>query len=339
MKLSREILKEFILEEIQKVLNEVSPPQGSENLTSLIKRSRKKLKSLRSTYDEVEIRSDKANKEYMKIDPSSNRAYKLDRFIEKLNHKYLSPLLDAIADEEARLKKLKSDLKDKDSDISLDPKTVHGHSKTSKRAGQAAKAPKKKRRIRWRRCGKILKYGCYGNNVRKLQQDLVKLGYKKLLAPRGGRPDDGKYGGNTYRAVKAFQKKSFTARREHDGRFGDKTSMAMKSELHLRRSGTTKVGQAALRTAVSGGFVPSRIPAIIATAKKMIKGASLYIKNSAEEAKRDPKLAKKFKEIRITLKQIKALALDQDAASILRRNASQRVNLRSAMKELSSLMP
>ena len=53
------------------------------------------------------------------------------------------------------------------------------------------------------RYGQVLKRGAKGAQVKKLQEDLIKLGYGKYMEPYGA---DGSFGGATLRAVEAFQK-------------------------------------------------------------------------------------------------------------------------------------
>ena len=52
------------------------------------------------------------------------------------------------------------------------------------------------------RYGQTLKRGAKGDRVKRLQEDLIKLGYKKYLDPYGA---DGSFGGATEKAVRAFQ--------------------------------------------------------------------------------------------------------------------------------------
>jgi hypothetical protein len=52
------------------------------------------------------------------------------------------------------------------------------------------------------RYGQTLKRGAKGDKVKRLQEDLIKLGYKKYLDPYGA---DGSFGGATEKAVRAFQ--------------------------------------------------------------------------------------------------------------------------------------
>ncbi len=53
------------------------------------------------------------------------------------------------------------------------------------------------------RYGQVLKKGAKGVQVKKLQEDLIKLGYGKYMQPYGA---DGSFGAATENAVKAFQK-------------------------------------------------------------------------------------------------------------------------------------
>ena len=53
------------------------------------------------------------------------------------------------------------------------------------------------------RYGQVLKKGAKGAQVKKLQEDLIKLGYGEYMEPYGA---DGSFGGATLRAVEAFQK-------------------------------------------------------------------------------------------------------------------------------------
>jgi hypothetical protein len=53
------------------------------------------------------------------------------------------------------------------------------------------------------RYGQVLKKGAKGAQVKKLQEDLIKLGYGKYMEPYGA---DGSFGGATLKAVEAFQK-------------------------------------------------------------------------------------------------------------------------------------
>ena len=57
------------------------------------------------------------------------------------------------------------------------------------------------------RCATVLRRGCSGENVEKLQKDLTSLNYGNLLGTSGPNGDgiDGQYGGKTKEAVDAFQ--------------------------------------------------------------------------------------------------------------------------------------
>lgn len=70
---------------------------------------------------------------------------------------------------------------------------------------------------------RLLKKGMSGSDVRKLQQNLLKLGY---ALPKYGA--DGDYGAETVEAVKAFQKKSGL---DADGVYGSNTHKSLTSAL------------------------------------------------------------------------------------------------------------
>lgn len=71
---------------------------------------------------------------------------------------------------------------------------------------------------------RILKFGCKGDDVRKLQEDLIKLGYN--VGPDGA---DGDFGGNTKNAVMAFQRNK--GLEPVDGEVGNDTRAALKLAL------------------------------------------------------------------------------------------------------------
>jgi len=100
---------------------------------------------------------------------------------------------------------------------------------TTKQAAAAKKKP------RWRRCREpkqYLKRGCYGNNIKKLQADLISInpGWEKLM---GRQPTDGYFGSKTRKVVKRFQKMAGFRGRDVDGVVGPKTREALNKKIKL----------------------------------------------------------------------------------------------------------
>ena len=75
------------------------------------------------------------------------------------------------------------------------------------------------------RYGQVLKKGAKGAQVKKLQEDLIKLGYGKYMEPYGA---DGSFGGATLKAVEAFQKANGLA---VDGSVGPATQAKIEALL------------------------------------------------------------------------------------------------------------
>jgi N-acetylmuramoyl-L-alanine amidase len=75
------------------------------------------------------------------------------------------------------------------------------------------------------RYGQVLKKGARGAQVKKLQEDLIKLGYGKYMDPYGA---DGSFGGATLKAVEAFQKANGLA---VDGSVGPATQAKIEALL------------------------------------------------------------------------------------------------------------
>jgi len=75
------------------------------------------------------------------------------------------------------------------------------------------------------RYGQVLKRGAKGVQVKKLQEDLIKLGYGKYMDPYGA---DGSFGGATLKAVEAFQKANGLA---VDGSVGPATQAKIEALL------------------------------------------------------------------------------------------------------------
>lgn len=92
------------------------------------------------------------------------------------------------------------------------------------------------------KCKRVLRRGCAGVPVQRLQTLLAYLGprYKKILSPSGRLPKDdyefaskvadGKFGERTERAVRAFQKAAYLT---VDGEFGPKTMNALNSAVKV----------------------------------------------------------------------------------------------------------
>ncbi len=75
------------------------------------------------------------------------------------------------------------------------------------------------------RYGQVLKKGAKGAQVKKLQEDLIKLGYGNYMEPYGA---DGSFGGATLKAVEAFQKANGLA---VDGSVGPATQAKIEALL------------------------------------------------------------------------------------------------------------
>ena len=75
------------------------------------------------------------------------------------------------------------------------------------------------------RYGQVLKRGAKGARVKRLQEDLIKLGYGKYMEPYGA---DGSFGGATLKAVEAFQKANGLA---VDGSVGPATQAKIEALL------------------------------------------------------------------------------------------------------------